>query len=298
VQLGKVVEVWRYPVKSMGGEVVAEARVDINGLAGDRHWAVIDGDVQEIRSAKRWPQLLSHCARYVGASTPTSHDYAAAVAPVEIMAADGRRLESTAPDRDTELSRWMQRKVRLSPRQPAQDRDHYRLARARTAESLAAELELQAAEALPDFSVVSEPAAVYMQDLTDCATPPGSYVDVFPLHLVSRNSLAWLGDRSGLDTDVRRFRPNLLIDIDDIGAERGEDAWIGWQIAIGDARLRIDSQTIRCAMPGRAQPLFVLASQPMLVRALVQHCQRLFGVNVIVEQAGVIRAGDPILRIA
>ena len=48
MHVGKVVEVWRYPVKSMGGEAVAQALVDTGGLAGDRHWAVIDGDAREV----------------------------------------------------------------------------------------------------------------------------------------------------------------------------------------------------------------------------------------------------------
>jgi uncharacterized protein YcbX len=297
MHVGKVVEVWRYPVKSMGGEAVAQALVDTGGLAGDRHWAVIDGDAREIRSAKRWPELLGYCARYVGGRAPATDAYAAAVIPVEIVAPDGRTLHSAAADRDAELSAWVQRVVRLSPRAPAHDRDHYRLARARTPESTAAEMDLQAGEAPPDFSLMSDAAAVIMQDLADCATPPGSYVDAFPLHLLSRNALAWLSARSGLDTDVRRFRPNLLIDIDGAGAEPGEDAWIGWCLSIGEARLRIDSRTVRCAMPGRAQPRFGLAEQPTLARALVEHGRRQLGVNVIVEQAGVIRAGDPILRI-
>lgn len=297
MHVGKVVEVWRYPVKSMGGEAVAQALVDAGGLAGDRHWAVIDGDAREIRSAKRWPELLGYVARYIGGRTPATDAYAAAVIPVEIVAPDGRTLHSAAADRDAELSAWLRRTVRLSPRAPAHDRDHYRLARARTLESTAAEMDLQADEVPPDFSLMSDAAAVFMQELADCATPPGSYVDAFPLHLISRNALAWLGGRSGLDTDARRFRPNLLIDIDGAAAEPGEDAWIGWHLAIGEARLRIDSRTVRCAMPGRAQPRFGLAAQPTLARALVEHSGRQLGVNVIVEQAGVIRAGDPILRV-
>jgi uncharacterized protein YcbX len=297
MQVGKVVEVWRYPVKSMGGEAVAQALVDAGGLAGDRHWAVIDGDAREIRSAKRWPELLGYVARYVGGSTPATDAYAAAVIPVEIVGPDGRILHSAAADRDAELSAWLQRAVRLSPRAPAHDRDHYRLAHSRTPESTAAEMDLQAHEAPPDFSLMSDAAAVFMQDLADCATPPGSYVDAFPLHLMSRNALAWLRARSGLDTDVRRFRPNLLIDIDGAGAQPGEDAWLGWHLAIGEARLRIDSRTVRCAMPGRAQPQFGLAAQPTLARAMVEHGARQLGVNVIVEQAGVIRAGDAIARV-
>lgn len=37
-----VVEAWRYPVKSMGGEKVLEAEVGPNGVHLDRGWAVRD----------------------------------------------------------------------------------------------------------------------------------------------------------------------------------------------------------------------------------------------------------------
>ena len=39
--VGRVTGLWRYPVKSMGAEVLAEAEVSWNGLAGDRRWAFI-----------------------------------------------------------------------------------------------------------------------------------------------------------------------------------------------------------------------------------------------------------------
>lgn len=38
--LGHLAAVWRYPVKSLAGESLNEARVDIDGLAGDRTWAL------------------------------------------------------------------------------------------------------------------------------------------------------------------------------------------------------------------------------------------------------------------
>jgi len=45
--VGRVVGLWRYPVKSMGGEALAEVDVSWHGLAGDRRWAFIrDGMVQ------------------------------------------------------------------------------------------------------------------------------------------------------------------------------------------------------------------------------------------------------------
>lgn len=44
---GRVVGLWRYPVKSMGPEELAEVEVSWHGLAGDRRWAFIrNGAVQ------------------------------------------------------------------------------------------------------------------------------------------------------------------------------------------------------------------------------------------------------------
>jgi MOSC domain-containing protein len=45
--VGRVVGVWRYPVKSMGAEALAEAEVDWHGLAGDRRWAFIRNGVPQ-----------------------------------------------------------------------------------------------------------------------------------------------------------------------------------------------------------------------------------------------------------
>jgi uncharacterized protein YcbX len=39
-----VVEIRRYPVKSMGGEQLATVELDTRGLVGDRRYAVVDGD--------------------------------------------------------------------------------------------------------------------------------------------------------------------------------------------------------------------------------------------------------------
>jgi len=43
--VGRVVGLWRYPVKSMGGEALVEAEVSWHGLAGDRRWAFVRSDV-------------------------------------------------------------------------------------------------------------------------------------------------------------------------------------------------------------------------------------------------------------
>ena len=42
MQVGVVSELWRYPVKSLGGESLAAARLTSQGVVGDRCWAFVD----------------------------------------------------------------------------------------------------------------------------------------------------------------------------------------------------------------------------------------------------------------
>ena len=53
--VGRVVGLWRYPVKSMGGEALPEAEVSWHGFAGDRRWAFIRDGV--VRSGFPWLTL-------------------------------------------------------------------------------------------------------------------------------------------------------------------------------------------------------------------------------------------------
>lgn len=68
---GLVIEqVWRYPVKSMGGERIEASWADAAGLLGDRLWAVQDGDGKlgsgkNTRRFKRITGLLKLRARYL-----------------------------------------------------------------------------------------------------------------------------------------------------------------------------------------------------------------------------------------
>ena len=45
--MGRVVGLWRYPVKSMHGESLAEVDVSWHGFAGDRRWAFLRSDVPQ-----------------------------------------------------------------------------------------------------------------------------------------------------------------------------------------------------------------------------------------------------------
>ena len=55
MQIGTLVGLWRYPVKSMAPEALTEAEVSWRGIAGDRRWAFVRPDME--RSGFPWLTL-------------------------------------------------------------------------------------------------------------------------------------------------------------------------------------------------------------------------------------------------
>src|SRR5919197_1312880 len=51
-EVGRVVALWRYPVKSMAGEALDEVEVSWHGFVGDRRWAFVQEDL--VRSDFPW----------------------------------------------------------------------------------------------------------------------------------------------------------------------------------------------------------------------------------------------------
>lgn len=139
-------------------------------------------------------------------------------------------------------------------------------------------------------------------EVFDIPVPPGTFVDLAPLHLVTGATLAGCAAlRPDLDFDVRRFRPNLILDVD--AEPFAEDSWTGRTITVGEAELRITQPTVRCAMPLRAQPAHptggpALARQPDLHAAL-NELNPVFpnhlGVYAEVVTAGVVNVGDHVV---
>jgi uncharacterized protein YcbX len=54
----RVLELWRYPVKSLQGERLTEAEAGPHGFRGDRRWALFDADTGLGLTARRVPDLL------------------------------------------------------------------------------------------------------------------------------------------------------------------------------------------------------------------------------------------------
>jgi len=97
-----VSEIWRYPIKSVGGERVSVATVTDLGIIGDRGWGIFDVDTGTVLTARRTPELLFASAALAGAD-------------VSITLPDGSAVASTADDANERLSAWLGRPVELRP---------------------------------------------------------------------------------------------------------------------------------------------------------------------------------------
>ena len=95
----RVVELWRYPVKSMQGERLDAAEIGMAGIVGDRQWALRDRSTGLTLTARRVPELLF--------ATPHLDDDIADGA-LRIELPDG-----TVTADDAVLSRWLDRDVTL-----------------------------------------------------------------------------------------------------------------------------------------------------------------------------------------
>jgi uncharacterized protein YcbX len=269
--IGTVLELWRYPVKSMAGERVTSAELRDNGFAGDRLWALRDEARGEITSAKKLPAILLCSARLAGEQAV-------------ITLPDGAEVRSDDPDVHARLSAALGREVTLCALRPASDADHYRAAKMSPAERREI-FGVADDEPLPDFSML--PVGV-LAELARFATPRGTYFDAFPVHVVTTASLAALRAKAPeADVDARRFRPNVVVETG--GAELLEHGWTGATLSLGDARLSVAAPTVRCSMPMRPQP--GLGASPPVLRALTAHTDRCLGAYATVERGASVSVG-------
>lgn len=101
----RVEQLWRYPVKSVGGERLTAATAGPSGLAGDRVLAVLD-ERDEVTWAGAVPGLMRVRAVTAGPGV------------AELILPDGARVRSDAPDADARLSAAVEAKVRLAGHRP------------------------------------------------------------------------------------------------------------------------------------------------------------------------------------
>jgi uncharacterized protein YcbX len=279
-RLGRVVGLWRYPVKSMGGERLERAMLSWRGIPGDRGWAVYDETRGGVSGAKRLPPLRSCRARYPQAPAP-----GAASPPAEIEFPDGARVMTDSADALPKLAALLGRPVTLHALGPAGSDTARRLtSEGETPETVRALAGLVAGEPMADMRDFTPER---LRDLRR-----GNFFDAFPVHVLTRTTLRTLA-RIAPDSvwDERRFRPNLMVEAEETEGHP-EQAWIGRRLRVGAAAIEVVAGCPRCVMV--TQPVEDVPQDTQVLRTLVRETKHTAGVYARVVEEGEVRVGDGI----
>jgi uncharacterized protein YcbX len=209
---------------------------------------------------------------------------------VAVRFPDGR-VATSQEEANEMISEYLGQPIRLHPLESPENSQHYQLSKPLDEAELARMLGIQAGQDGPDFSGY-DPELVAL--LGEYACPPGTYYDVFPLHLLTTASLDYMSEVSGTLFDRRRFRPSLVVETASGIDGLAEFDWVGNDLRIGEVQLRIESRTIRCSMPAREQVQLNLDQNPAIAKSLYQTTNRFLGVNVSVVKPGRLKEGDSI----
>lgn len=264
--IGAVVSLWRYPVKSMMGEELNATDVTERGVLGDRSYALVDTSSKKVVSAKnpsKWPNLFDCRAAFLEPPHPTGK-----LAPVRLTLPDGRIVTSGQADINGILSRVVGRDVTLAataPQNPGLE------------------------EYWPDMEGLARRDVV-----TDEVMPEGMFFDCAVIHLLTTATLDRLRELYPQGRfEVRRFRPNIVVQLSSGERDFAENQWVGRTLTIGnELRLSVTGSCPRCVMT--TLPQGDLPKDPGILRTAAQYNQANVGIYAAVLRGSTIRRGDPI----
>src|ERR1051325_2612905 len=160
-EVGTVISLWRYPVKSMMGEELKETEITERGLLGDRAYALIDssdGKAATAKNPRKWPRLFYFGARSIEPASRATNSF-----PVRITLPDGTTTDSDQSDLNQILSEALNRDVTLCAAQHGS---------------------VDAEEYWPDMEDLD-----YRDTVTDFTLPKGTFFDCAMVHLVTSATL-------------------------------------------------------------------------------------------------------------
>lgn len=289
--VGTIAALWRFPVKSMVGERLQELELTQAGVLGDRAYALIDtgtGKVVSAKSVRLFPDLLGCKAAFVEAPKRSG-----VMPPVRITLSSGQSVRSDAKDADLVLSDHFRRPVKLASAAPENftiDQYHPDIEGADPGGNRDTVVDQKLGSAL--FAAIGAPSPV----------PPGSFLDVFPVSVMTSSTLARLNELAPTSRfDERRFRMNVIVTTSQPGFV--ENGWTDRELALGSrVRLNVALPDPRCVMTTLAQE--DLPKDAEVLRALVRHNRidlpglgryPCAGAYAVVTHEGTVRVGDAVL---
>ncbi|GAB5029618.1 mosc domain protein [Nannochloropsis oceanica] len=230
-EIGKVISLYVYPVKSCKGIEVQASLVEARGLMLDRLWMVTTS-TGTFRTQRQIPKMA-----LIQPNLPSSLS-----APLELNAPDmptcvvpvwttGKQVRvrvwddhCQGYDQGDEVAQWLSTFL---------EEEDLRLVRIDDKERRQVELAFAPRGSITGFA------------------------DGFPFLLANQSSLDDLNDRLPTPIPMARFRPNIVVGGP---AAFDEDKWD--KIAIGDIRLRVVKPCSRCKIPNTDQETAEVAKEP------------------------------------
>jgi len=258
-------EIWIYPVKSLAGIRLTEAKVQEKGLEYDRRWMITDAFGRFI-TQREFPQMamlrVAVLENALEISNRTKPGTSIRVPfepitrnPVSVTVWDDTVNALTVSE---EVDKWL---------------------------SIQLDLEVQ---------------LVIMPESTERKADPRyaknnenvSFADGFPFLLISQASLDDLNARMEEPIVMQRFRPNFVV----TGTKPfAEDEWKS--IRIGSLLFDIVKPCARCVLTTIDPETALKGKEPLKTLATYRRVNNkiLFGQNVVAKQHGLVRQGDEIL---
>ncbi len=266
MDVGSVGSLWRYPIKSMMGEELNASAITERGLLGDRAYALMDSSTGKVVSAKnprKWSNLFEFRANY--SEAPRSGEK---LPPVQITLPESTIVTSEQSDIDQTLSAALGRDVEL-----------------RTSAPKTPTLE----EYWPYMDGLD-----HRETVTDEEMPPETFFDLAVIHVLTTATINRLRELYPAGRfEVRRFRPNIVVEPASGETAFVENSWIGRTLILGDeVRLSISGPCPRCVMT--TLPQGDLPKDVGILRTAAQHNQVNVGVYATILQGGMVRRGDPV----
>jgi uncharacterized protein len=262
---GTVVSIWRYPVKSMLGEELNASYVTERGLLGDRAYALVDEETGKVASAKnprKWEKLFDFRSVFIDPPQVAEN-----IPHIKITLPDGTQVFSGQDkDIDYTLSKALGRDVRLV--KANLDKPSYE-------------------EYWPDIEGLAQ-----REKVTDEAMPPRTFFDIAVIHLLTTSTINRLrGLYPEGRFEVRRFRPNIVVESASGEKDFIENSWIGKKITIGeDIVLRVMGPCTRCVMI--TLPQGDLPRDSGILRTVAKYNRVNVGIYASVLRSGTIHSGD------
>lgn len=261
-------EIWVYPVKSLGGISIQEARVTDRGLELDRRWLLVDDDGRFL-SQREHPQLALFMPEVIDDNLKISHrEFLESIYlnlhPVFSLGNNKVKVavwDDTidAFEVSTEASDWFTKLLGFPARLVYMPEESKR-------------------KIDPDYAISG-------QEIT-------SFSDAYPFLIIGQSSLDDLNTRLPVKVSINRFRPNFVFAN---GEAFEEDFWRDFRI--GNLSFVGVKPCDRCVMTTVDQEKGIVAGKdPLKTLAKYRNFGNkvLFGQNVIGLDTGTVSIGDEI----